>query len=496
MAYYPVTGKIVLFGGSNGSRLGDTFAFVPRSLLRRTRICPAVFDNSCASFVSGLLYVPPFWPLTVGMIQTKPEHPNIRTEALAGITTFFTMSYIVVVNPSILSTEGTGMPFSGVLTATVLVCFTMTLLMGIYAKLPFAVAPGMGLNAFFAFTIILGQRVPWPTALGIIFWAGVLFLLISVTPVRTTIAKAIPPGLRIAAAVGIGIFLTFIGLRNAGFIAADPVTFVRLGPLDHRALLTIVGLTITIWLVKRKSPLAYLVGIISVTVLALLLGRVQAPPRIFSAPDFKSVFLKLDILGALKLSLLPAIISILFTDLFDSISTFIGVAHATNLLDENGHPRNLKEGLIVDALATLGAGLAGTSSGTAYIESVAGIEAGGRTGLTAVFTALCFLPCFFIAPLAGSVPAYATAPVLILVGAAMFKSITKLSFDKIEDSLPAFLTIVLIPLTFSITQGILWGFISHVGLYLMSGRRSEIHPVMFILALVSIGLLALEHLHP
>jgi len=205
------------------------------------------------------------------------------------------------------------------------------------------------------------------------------------------------------------------------------------------------------------------------------------------------VFLKLDILGALKLSLLPAIVGILFTDLFDSISTFIGVAHAANLLDENGNPRNLRQGLVVDSFATFGAGLAGTSSGTAYIESIAGIDSGGRTGMTSVFTALCFLPCFFLAPLAGMVPVYATAPVLILVGAAMFKSVHEIEFAKIEEGLPAFLTIILIPLTFSITQGILWGFISHVGLYLVVGRRKEIHPVMYVLALVAIGLLLLEH---
>jgi AGZA family xanthine/uracil permease-like MFS transporter len=205
------------------------------------------------------------------------------------------------------------------------------------------------------------------------------------------------------------------------------------------------------------------------------------------------VFLKADLLGALKLSLLPAIIAILFTDLFDSISTFMGVAHASNLLDEDGHPKNLRQGLIVDSVATFGAGLAGTSSGTAYIESIAGINSGGRTGLTSVFTALCFLPCLFIAPLAGMVPPFATAPVLLLVGAAMFKSVAGIDFRKIEQGLPAFLTIILIPLTFSITQGILWGFISHVGLYLIVGRRKEIHPVMYALAVISIGLLLLEH---
>jgi AGZA family xanthine/uracil permease-like MFS transporter len=314
-----------------------------------------------------------------------------------------------------------------------------------------------------------------------------------VTPVRVTIARAIPKSLRMATAAGIGIFLTFIGLKNAGFIAADPVTLVKLGALDYKALLTLLGTGLTIWLLNRKSPFAYLAGILTVTLVAWAAGFVRAPERFFSAPDFRSVFFKLDVLGALRLALLPAIISILFTDLFDSISTFIGVAHAAGMLDEEGHPRNLKEGLIVDALATLGAGLAGTSSGTAYIESVAGIQAGGRTGLTSVFTALCFLPCFFLAPLAGMVPPYATAGVLILVGASMFRSVAEIEFRRIEESLPAFLTIILIPLTFSITQGILWGFISHVALFLMAGRRREIHPVMYALALIAVGLLLLEH---
>src|SRR5678815_2702740 len=347
---------------------------------------------------------------------------HLRTEAIAGITTFFTMAYIVVVNPTILSTPGTGMAFSGVLTATVLVCFVMTLLMGLYAKLPFAVAPGMGINAFFTFTIILTQKVWWQTALGIIFWAGVLFMLISITPLRETIAKAIPSELRIATATGIGIFITFIGLKNAGFIISDPVTFVKLGTLGTPALLSMPGLIVTVLLLIRRSALAYLAGIFVVTLVAFLAGQITAPPSLFSRPDFQTVFLKLDILGALKLSLLPAIIGILFTDLFDSISTFIGVAHAANLLDEQGNPRNLRQGLIVDSIATFGAGLAGTSSGTAYIESIAGIDSGGRTGMTSVFTALCFLPCFFIAPIAGMVPLYATAPVLVLVGAAMVQT--------------------------------------------------------------------------
>jgi AGZA family xanthine/uracil permease-like MFS transporter len=428
----------------------------------------------------------------------KPEanggrQPDAATEAIAGVTTFFTMAYIVVVNPSILSTPGTGIAFSGALTATVLLCFTMTLLMGLYARLPFAVAPGMGINGFFTFNLILSRGIPWQVALGMVFWAGVLFLLLSVTPVREAIVKAIPPSLRSATAVGIGVFLTFIGLRNTGLVAADPVTLVKLGTLDHRVLLMILGLAVTLWFVERRNPLAYLAGMLSVTAVAVAAGMVQVPERLLSAPDFQSVFLKLDVWGALRLALLPAIVSVMFTDLFDSLSTLIGVAQASDMLDEKGNPVNLKQGLIVDSFATLGAGLFGTSSGTAYIESAAGISAGGRTGLTSVFTALCFLPCFFVAPLAGMVPAYATAPVLILIGAAMFRSVRGIDFARLEDGLPAFLTIVLIPLTFSITQGILWGFISHVGMYALAGRRREIDPVMYVLAVVSVGLLVLEH---
>jgi len=419
--------------------------------------------------------------------------PPIYTEAIAGVTTFFTMAYIVVVNPSILSTPGTGIPFSGALTATVLVCFSMTLLMGVYARLPFAVAPGMGINGFFTFTIILGRGVPWPVAFGMVFWSGVLFLILSVTPFRAMIVRAIPASLRSATAVGIGVFLTFIGLKSAGIVAADPITLVRLGQLDHRALLTILGLGVTLWFSSRRSPLAFLAGMLSVTVAAAVAGLVDVPPQLLSAPDFGSVLLQLDLWGAWRWALAPAIVSLMFTDLFDSLSTLIGVAHASNMLDADGHPRNLKQGLIVDAFATLGAGLAGSSSGTAYAESAAGINAGGRTGLTSVFTALCFLPCFFVAPLAGMVPAYATAAVLILIGAAMFKSVGGLDFTKIEDGLPAFLTIVLIPLTFSITQGILWGFISHVSLYCLAGRQREIHRAMYALALVAVGLLLLEH---
>lgn len=422
-----------------------------------------------------------------------PPPAELRREALAGLTTFFTMAYIVVVNPAILSAPGTGMPFSGVLTATVLLAFTMTLLMGAYARLPFAVAPGMGLNAFFAYSIVLGRGVPWQVALGVVFWAGVLFAAVSFTPLRVKLAEAIPENLRIASAAGIGLFLAFIGLKNGGFIAADPATLVKLGTLDERSLLALAGGALTVALMRRASPFAFLAGIFGVTAAAAILGLVAVPAQAWSAPDFSSVFLKLDAAGALKLSLLPAVVSIMFTDLFDSISTFVGVAHGSGLVDEKGRPLRLKEGLVVDAWATLCAGLFGTSSGTAYIESAAGIEMGGRTGWTAFFCALAFLPCFFLGPLAGMVPPYATAPVLVIVGALMFRSVSRVDFARLEDGVPAFLTLALIPLTFSITQGLLWGFVSHTALYAVCGRRREVSPGTWIVAALCAGLLVLDH---
>lgn len=414
-------------------------------------------------------------------------------EIIAGITTFLTMAYIVVVNPAILSAAGTGIPFSGALTATVLVCFTMTLLMGVYAKLPFGVAPGMGLNAFFAYTLIINGGIAWPVALGIIFWAGVLFLLVSATPLRERIAMAIPQPLRAATAAGIGLLLTFIGLQNSGFVAANPATLVGVGALDHRALLTLAALVVSVWLSRRDNPFAYLAGIALVTAIAWGAGYVAAPESWFSAPDFSSVFFKLDIWGALQLALVPAIVTVLMTDLFDSLSTFIGVAQAANLVDENGEPKNLRQGLVVDAFATLGAGLFGSSSGTAFVESIAGIRMGGRTGLTAVVTAFCFLPCLFIAPLAAAIPAYATSAVLILVGVSMFQAVTRVSFDRLEIAVPAFATLILIPLTFSITQGILWGFMLHATLHAVSGRAREVTPAAWGLAGVSVLLLVIEH---
>jgi AGZA family xanthine/uracil permease-like MFS transporter len=432
--------------------------------------------------------------------RENPAHPEnpaslenpVHRDLIGGLTTFFTMAYIVIVNPAILS-DGTGISFSGALTATVLLAVSMTMLMGLYARLPFGVAPGMGLNAFFAYTLIVGQGIRWPIALGIIFWAGVLFLIASLTRLRELAALSIPESLRVASAAGIGLLLTFIGLQNAGFVGPNPATMVGVGPLDHRALLALAGLFVSVRLTRAGNPLAYLAGIFVVTAAAWAGGYVEAPRQWFSAPDFSTAFLRLDITGALRWSLVPAIVTVLMTDLFDSLSTFIGVAHAAELTDKHGQPLRLREGLIVDAWATLTAGLVGTSSGTAYVESIAGIRMGGRSGLTAVVTALCFLPCLFIGPLVAAVPNYATAPVLILVGVAMFGAVTRIPFDRLEVAVPAFATLVLIPLTFSITQGILWGFVLHALLHQLVGRGRDVTPGAWVLAAVSAALLGLEH---
>ena len=416
---------------------------------------------------------------------------SIRTEVVAGLTTFLATAYIVVVNPAILS-DGTGMPFDGVLAATVLLAASMTMLMGVYARLPFAVAPGMGLNAFFAYTLVVGQQVPWPTALGMVFWAGVLFLAISATPLRERVATAIPPSLRTAMAGGIGLLLTVIGLKGAGIIVADPVTMVKAGALTPQVLLTALGLVIAVGLMVRGKAIAFLTSITSITLLAWALGLVSLPASWVSRPDFTAVTLQLDLWGALAPALWPSIVAVLFTDLFDSLSTFIGVAEATGYTDEEGRPIRLREGLIVDAWATLGAGLLGSSSGTAYVESAAGINAGGRTGLTAVVAGLCFLPCLFLAPLAAAVPAFATAPVLIVVGVLMFRTCRTLPFERLEEIVPAFLTLVLIPLTLSITQGLLWGLVAYVVAFAIAGRVRDLTPWNWGLGLLASGLLYLH----
>ncbi|WP_205503289.1 NCS2 family permease [Rufibacter psychrotolerans] len=411
----------------------------------------------------------------------KKNGTTVQTEIIAGLSSFLATSYIIVVNPSILSQAG--MPFSAVLTATVLVCFFSSLMMGLYAKNPILVAPGMGLNAFFTFTAVLGMKVPWPIALGAVFWSGIVFLLLSAFNIRTYIIKAIPRPLRYAIAAGIGLFISLIGFSNARFVTANPATIIGIGQLTPGVLTFIAGLLVTAVLVTRQVKGGILIGILFTTLAAYPIGRwwglegTTGPlvnlQGVFSAPDF-SLFFQLDLVNSLQWAVVPVIFAFVFTDMFDSLSTLVGLAEAANLLDERGEPRNVKRSLMVDAIATTMAGLVGSSPGTAYIESAVGIEAGGRTGLTAVVGALLFLPFLFLAPLLSVVPAIATAPAVVLVGVFMVRPVTKINWGQLDEAIPAFLAMVLIPFSYSITQGIIWGFLSWTALKLISGKKQDV----------------------
>jgi len=417
--------------------------------------------------------------------ELEKNNTTLSTEILAGVSSFLATAYIIVVNPSILSQ--TGMPFSAVLTATILVSFFSSFMMGWYAKNPILVAPGMGLNAFFTFTAVFTEKLSWQVALGTVFWSGIFFLLLSVFNLRSYIVKAIPKPLRYAIASGIGLFITLIGFANAKFIVPNPATMVGLGALNASTLTFIAGLIVTVILLIKKIKGSILIGIVLTSLLAWPIGRwyggsetIMTISNIIAKPDF-SLFFQLDLVNSLKWSLAPIILAFVFTDMFDSLSTFVGLAEASNLLDENGEPRNLRKSLIVDAFSTTIAGLAGSSPGTAYIESAVGIEQGGKTGLTAITGAILFLPFLFLSPLLSAIPAIATAPALVLVGVFMMKPIVKIDWNQLQEAFPAFIAMVLIPFTYSITQGIIWGFLSWTAIHLATGRAKEISLALWII---------------
>lgn len=437
------------------------------------------------------------------LFQLKANNTSIRTEIIAGITTFVAAMYIIVVNPAILSQ--TGLPFGAVLTATVILSAFCTLMMGFYANNPILVAPGMGLNAFFTFSVVLGMKVPVETALGAVFWAGVFFFLLSIFNVRTYIVKAIPKQIRYAVSAGIGLFITLIGFANSNFIVSKGTPLLGMTSLDAIAVTFIIGLIITSILVAKNIKGSLIIGIIITTIILIPIGRLYGDASainfgtptlvswkgIFAAPDF-SLLGKLDLVGSLKWAIWPITFAILFTDMFDSLSTFVGVAEAANLTDKDGEPRNIKQSLVVDAVATGLAGVLGTSSGTAYVESATGVQQGGRTGLTAVVAGLMFIPFMFISPLLSIVPSVATAPALILVGVFMLKPVLKINWSNLDDAIPAFLAMVLIPFTYSITQGIIWGFLSWTAIKIFMGKYKEISLTLIIIDILSIILLMSE----
>lgn len=418
------------------------------------------------------------------------QSATIFTEILAGVSSFLATAYIIVVNPSILSQAG--MPFSAVLTATILVSFFSSLMMGVYARNPILVAPGMGLNAFFTFTAVLTMKISYQVALGAVFWSGIVFLLLSAFNVRIYIVQAIPKKLRYAIASGIGLFITMIGLANAKFIVTNPATIIGIGKLDAAVLTFIAGLAITAVFLVKKVKGSILLGIVLTSLLAWPIGRwwggfnpIVNVTQLVAMPDFSLVF-QLDILHSLQWSMVPVVFAFVFTDMFDSLSTFVGLSEAAGLVDENGEPRNIKKSLMVDAFSTTIAGLLGSSPGTAYIESAVGIEQGGRTGLTAITGAFLFLPFLFLSPLISAVPAIATAPALVLVGVFMMRPIIKINWLQLEEAIPAFIAMVLIPFTYSITQGITWGFLSWTLLQVAAGKAKQISIALWIIDVFAI----------
>lgn len=407
---------------------------------------------------------------------------TVKIEVLAGITSFLATMYIIVVNPAIISEAGVS--FSGVLTATVLVSAFSSIAMGLYANNPIVVAPGMGINAFFAYSVVIGMNVPWQVALGTVFWSGVIFLILSVFRVREAIVRAIPKQLRYAVTCGIGLFIAFLGFMNAGLVEGDPVTLLKLGKIDSVIFIFLIGFCLTAWLMVKKVPGALILGIIFTSLISIPFGRwigsgepLVVWQGVLAWPDFSLLF-QLDFIGSLKLAFIPVIFAFLFTDMFDSLSTYIGVAEAADLTDEKGEPRNIRQSLIVDAFSTVISGLSGTSAGTSFIESAAGVREGGRTGLASVVSGLLFIPFLFLSPLLAVVPSVATAPILCLVGVFMMKPITKIRWQEMDDAVPAFLAMFLIPLTNSIAHGIVWGFISWTIIKFFVGKQKEVSPLL------------------
>lgn len=422
--------------------------------------------------------------------RTRPQ-----TEFVAGITTFLTMAYIVFVNPTILA-DGTGMSREGVIAATCLVSALASILVGLVANAPIAMAPGMGLNAFFAYSLVLGEGMAWETALGVVFLSGLFFLILTLVGLRKKLVEAIPASLVSAIAVGIGLFITFIGLRNLGVIVqGSPATLVQAGELSATVLIGLAGLMVMIFLESKKVTGSLLLGIVFSTGLAIVCGKVSLPDKVVTLHvDVATVALKLDIRGALKWSLWGSIFSLMFMDMFDSVGTLVACCHQSDRVDEQGKIKGLDRLLGVDALATMLGAILGTSTTTSYIESAAGIEQGGRSGLTSVVTGLLFLLALVFIPVIEIVPAYATAPALVMVGLFMMKEVRQIDFNQIEEAFPAFIIMVMIALSYSISTGLSFGFVSFVLIKSLTGKISSIKPAMWIIALLSVVFLTIDKL--
>jgi adenine/guanine/hypoxanthine permease len=416
------------------------------------------------------------------LFHLRENNTNVRIELLAGLTTFMTMAYVVVVNPQILSQAG--MPVDGVLFATCLASAVSTLIMGLWANYPIALAPGMSLNAYFTYSIVIGRGIPWQTVLGVVFLSGLLFLLLTLTSVREQIVNGIPDCLKHGTAAGIGLFIAFIGLRNAKIIVANPATFVGFGHVsDPQVILAAVGLVLIAVLVARKIGSAILLGVIAIALAGIPFGLTHLPSHLFSLPHPEGTFLKLDLRAAAKIGLGELIFVFFFVDLFDNVGTLVGVCEQGNFLRDGKLPR-ASRALLADAFGTIVGAIAGTSTVTSYIESAAGVAAGARTGLGNLVIAAGFGVAMFCAPVVAAIPAYATAPALILVGALMCGSVARVHWDDFTEAFPAFLTLVATPLTFSIATGLSLGVLSFTLVKLGSGKYRDISPLIWVLSVL------------
>lgn len=416
--------------------------------------------------------------------QLKEQGADVKTELLAGLTTFLTMAYIIFVNPSILGDAG--MPKDAVFVATCLAAAIGSLVMGLYANYPIALAPGMGLNAYFAYSVVLGMGYTWQMALGAVFISGVLFMIVSVLRIREMIVNGIPHSVRTAITAGIGLFLAIISLKNAGIIAAHPATYVTLGDLHQvPAVLAILGFFLIVALDRLRVKGAILIGIVAVTVLSFFFGGNTFQGVVSAPPAIDPTLFQLDLSGALSLGILNVVLVFFLIELFDATGTLMGVAKRAGLL-KAGKMDRLNKALLADSTAIVAGAALGTSSTTAYIESAAGVQAGGRTGLTAVAVAALFIACLFLAPLAGAVPAYATAPALFYVSCLMLRELAEVNWDDSTESVPAVVTALLMPFTYSIANGIAFGFIAYAGLKLLTGRAREVSAIVWIIAAIFI----------
>ena len=423
---------------------------------------------------------------TEKVFRLSENKTSVRQEVMAGITTFVTMAYVIFVVPSMVSE--TGMPRDALFAATIWATALSTLFMGLWANMPIGLAPGMGIIAYFTYSVVLGMSLPWQTALGAVFISGAVFLFLSVTRIRSLIISSVPKNLTMAISVGIGLFIAFIGLRSAGIVVSDPANSVALGDLSSTpVLLSLFSLVFTGVLLSLHVRGAILIGILVTTGIGMIAGAGPVPRSVsdvvnFNVPSIMPTFMQLDVMAAIKHGLISVLFTMTMVDLFDSIGTIIGVSHKAGLMNWDGSIRGLEKALVVDSCGTIWGSFLGTPAVTSYVESSAGVAEGGRTGLTAVTVGVLFIVCLVFAPIVGVVQSYATAPALIIVGALMAEDMPSIDFKDMTEGLPAFLTIISMPLTYSIANGFGIGFISYVLLKTFTGRFREVSPVMLIVS--------------